>query len=51
MHHTWAFGHLSVGCEDTLLLYGFDEIVKRLVEVQTGCMLDLFSDGRPVDVV
>lgn len=51
MRRTWAFGHFLVGCEGTLLLYGFDEIVQRLVEIQTGCMLDLFSDGRPVYVV
>lgn len=51
MRHTCALGHQLVGREDTLLLYGFDEIIQRLVQVQTSCILDLFGDGRPVNVV
>lgn len=51
MRHTCALGHLLIGCEEALLLYRLDEIVQGLVQVETGCMLDLFGDGRPVDVV
>lgn len=51
VRHTCTLGHLLVGRGDTLLLYGFDEIVQRLVQVQPSCMLDLFGDGRPVNVV
>lgn len=51
MRRTWALGHLLVGCKHTLLLYGLDEIVQSLVEVEACRMLNLFSDGRPIDVV